>query len=373
MTKGTKILTARTSRRQVLKGTGVAAAAAVAAPLVLTPRKTRAAVNLTVRDPGGPYVKAFGSAYYEPFNEKYKGEIEVIGVAGKHEPTSQIKAMVDTGSYTWDAALLSLAAHNLLVNEGDGYLEKLEISGADWDEIPDNFKTEYIQGSDVYATILAYRHDVYPDMAGAPVNGWKDLWDIDGIKGRRAIRKHPFDTIEEAMMADGVAPTDVYAELAANGFDRAFASLDKIKPAIDIWWTGGAQTSQLITTGEVDIIPTWNGRAQAAIDGGAPATISWTQGLYGYEGWCILKGGPKMDAARKFVEFCGNAQRQAEHAKWLAYGPVNPNAYNYIAPERAAVLPTESKNLESMTPIDMVFWGKEKDPATELFNAWLLG
>lgn len=369
--KGTKLGTATASRRQVLKGAGLGAAA-VAFPLVLTPRKTRAAVNITVRDPGGPYVKAFGTAYYEPFNEQYKGEIEVIGVAGKHEPTSQIKAMVDTGSYTWDAALLSLAAQNLLINEGDGYLEKLEISGPDWDEIPAKFKTEYMQGSDVYATILAYRNDVYPATAPVPDKGWADLWNIEGIPGRRAIRKHPFDTLEEAQMATGTAPTEVYNYFRANGFDTAFTSLDKIKEHIDIWWTGGAQTSQLLQTGEVDIIPTWNGRAQASIDAGAPASISWAQGLYGYEGWCILKGGPKVDAARKFVAFCANAKRQAVHAKYIAYGPVNPMAYDYIDAVRAVVLPTMPVNLDVMSPIDMVFWGKEKDQATELFDAWLL-
>ena len=98
------------SRRRVLKGAG-AGAAAVAFPIVLTPRKSEAAViKLTARDPGGPYVKAYGAAYYEPFNKKFAGKIEVTGVIGKHEPTSQIKAMVDTSTYTWDVALLSEAA-----------------------------------------------------------------------------------------------------------------------------------------------------------------------------------------------------------------------------------------------------------------------
>ena len=118
----------------------------------MTPRKAGAATKLTVRDPGGPYVKAYAAAYYEPFNKKFAGKIEVTGVIGKHEPTSQIKAMVDTGTYTWDVALLSEAAQNLLRDAG--YLEKLENqSHPDVQEIPDRFKTEYLQGVDVYATV----------------------------------------------------------------------------------------------------------------------------------------------------------------------------------------------------------------------------
>jgi putative spermidine/putrescine transport system substrate-binding protein len=371
MAKNRKATKTGTSRRDILKGSALAAAA-FAVPTVLTPRRTRAAVTLTVRDPGGPYVKAFGEGFYKPFNKLHAGEIEVIGVAGKHEPTSQVKAMVDTGSYTWDAAILSISAVNLLVAAG-GMLEKLDLSSPDQTEIPDQFKSDYMQGNDVYATVCAYRSDVYKDKAGAPSHGWKDVWDLEGIKGRRAIRKHPFDTFEEALMAQGVAPTDVYEDMRKNGYDPVFASLDKIKAAIDIWWTGGAQTSQLLTTGEVDICPTWNGRAQAAIDGGAPVTISWTQGLYSYEGWSILKGGPNVDAARKFVAFCANAKNQAEFAKYLGYGPVNPNAYKHIEAKRAAILPTSPANLDVMTPIDSAFWGQEKDQATELFNGWLLG
>ncbi len=354
------------SRRQVIKGAGIGAAV-VAFPTVLTPRKAGAAVKITVRDPGGPYVDAFGNAYYKPFNEKMKGKIEIVGVAGKHEPTAQIKSMVDTGSYTWDMAHLSISAHNLLV--AAGYLVKLGIDDdPDVQEIPAHFRTPYMMGVDVYATILAYREDVYPKTAPPPTGGWKDVWDVARIPGRRAMRKHAFDTIEEALMADGVPASEVYP----CDFPRALKSLNKIKPHIDIWWTGGAQTSQLLKTHEVDICPTWNGRSQAAIDAGAPVAVSWNQALWSYEGMCILRDGPNIDACREFAKFCANAQRQATHTKWLAYGPTNPNAYKTIPAERAAVLPTSPENFPKTTPVDSVFWGKHKDEGMELFNDWLI-
>ena len=358
-------------RRRVLKSAGVGAAA-LAFPTILIPRRAGAVTKLTARDPGGPYVKAYAAAYYEPFNKKFAGKIEVTGVIGKHEPTSLIKAMVETKTYTWDVALLSEAAHNLL-REID-YLEKLENqSNPDVQEIPDRFKTEYLQGVDVYATVLAYRNDIYPSKARPPDQGWKDLWDIGGIPGERAIRKHPFDTIEQALIADGVAPGEEYNWLREHGYDRAFSSLDKIKSNINIWWTGGAQTSQLLSTGEVDICPTWNGRAQAAIDGGAPVTISWNEGIFNFEGWSILKGTPRLEEAREFVTFCANAKTQALQSPHISYGPVNPNAYDYIDEDRAKVLSTNPAFLPLMHKADNVFWGKEKDKASELFNTWLIG
>lgn len=369
--KDKKALQAPVSRRKVLKGMAVGATA-VAFPLVLTPRKARAAIKLTMRDPGGPYEKAMGEAFYKPFNEMMKGEVVVTGVIGKHEPTSMIKTMVDTKTYTWDmAGGLSKSAHDLLVK--GSFLEKLEIEDSPHvQEIPDHFRTPYILGNEVFTTILAYRTDVYPKKARAPTGGWKDLWNVSEIPGVRAMRKHAFDTSELALMADGVAPTKVYDYMRKNGFDPVYKSLDKIKPHIDIWWTGGAQTSQLLATGEVDMIPTWNARAQAAIDGGAPAKLSWNQSLWTFGGLTVLRDGPHVDLCRKFIEFCAKAERQATFAKYIAYGPTNPNAYKHIAPDRAAVLSTAPDLMAQSSPIDSTFWGSEKEKAMERFTSWLI-
>ncbi|MHB1216929.1 MAG: hypothetical protein ACYC1L_01870 [Alphaproteobacteria bacterium] len=86
-----------TSRRRVLTAMG-AGAAALAFPTVLTPRKTRAAQRIVIRDPGGPFAKAFEDAFYKPFTKETG--IEAVGVAGQHEPTALIKAMVETKAYT---------------------------------------------------------------------------------------------------------------------------------------------------------------------------------------------------------------------------------------------------------------------------------
>ena len=59
----------------------------------------------------------------------------------------------------------------------------------------------------------------------------------------------------------------------ASYIDRALAKLSKIRDSVDVWWTGGAQTSQLLESGEVDMLPTWNGRAQTVIDAGGPVGI----------------------------------------------------------------------------------------------------
>lgn len=362
MTKRRDSIIQGSSRRQVLKGAALGVAA-VAAPTVLLPRKTRAAETLICRDPGGPFTKAFSEAYYKPFAAKTG--IEVIGVTSKHEATAEIKAQVDTGSYQYDVTILGEQSQVTLA-EG-GYLEILDI-GDDpaVQEIPAEFKTPTMLGNDVYSTILAYRTDA--GLSREP-QGWQDLWDVEGMPGRRAMRNYPFDTIEIALLADGVPPATLYPA----DFDRAYASLDKVRPSVDVWWTGGAQTSQLLATGEVDLCQTWNGRAQAAIDGGAPVKMAFGQALWGYEGWCILKNNPKQDIARDFIKFTAQAENQAAFTPHVSYGPTNPNAYKYIDAARAEVLPTNPKWFNGMVAVNANFWGPIKDEAVNRWKGWMLG
>lgn len=352
----------RVSRRDVLK-TAVVGTAAASVPWVW--RKASAeAKRIVIRDSGGPFTPAFDKAFYKPFREATG--IEAVGVASAHEPTSQIKSMVDTKTYTWDLAQISQAAADQLVHEGD-YLEKHGLEKhPDVAEIPAEYMTPYCVGSDVYSTILAYRTDAFKGRR-APAR-WADLFDLKDVPGRRSLRKHPFDTTEEALLADGVPKDKLYP----CDFDRAFKVLDRVKKDVAVWWTGGAQCSQMLKTGEVDLVPTWAARAQIVIDEGGPVKIVWDQNLWGMEGWCILKGGPKADLCREFIKFASNAKRQAAFAPFIPNGPTNPNAYKYIDSKRAVVLTTYADNRARGIKLDHNFWAGHKDKITERFNAWLI-
>ena len=309
----------------------------------------------------------FNAAFYEPFT-KASG-ITAVGVQGPHEPTGMIRAMIEAENYTWDMALLSKASHQSLVNIG--YLEKVVPEGGpgpNVSRIPDNMRGEYIVGDDVYATVMVHRADT--PLGKNPPQDWKDFWNTKDFPGVRSMHKHPFDTLEFALLADGVAPDP--AAIYPIDADRAFRKLDEIKPEVDIWWTGGAQTSQLIKTGEVDLLYTWNGRAQVAIDDGAPAVINWNQAMWTFEGWCILKGGPNVDLCREFIEYAAGAEAQSRFTPHVAYGPTNAGAYQYIPEERAKVLPTNPKYLSSMIETNTDWWGKNKETLGERFNQWLL-
>lgn len=347
-------------RRKFLKATG---SIALAAPFV---GRAWAAgdKSLTVRDPGGPVGEAYKKAYFDPFLEATG--IEVTGVQAAHGPTGEIKAMVEAGNYAWDGALLGVGDANVLA--AVDYLEPITGSAganADISNIPAEYRTDHIVGANVYATVMAYRTDT---MGDNPPTNYTDFWNFSGMAGSRAIRKSPWGTLEQALMADGVPLEEIYP----LDLDRAFKNLDRIKGDVDIWWTGGAQTSQLLKTGEVDVLPTWNNRAQTAIDDGAPVKIVWDGAMASYAGFSILKGGPKVEQMREFVQFTADPKQQAEFSKHLSNGPTNPDAFQYIDPARAEILPTNPKYASRMFSLDSNWWGDNKDLVTERFETWLL-
>ena len=66
--------------------------------------------------------------------------------------------------------------------------------------------------------------------------GWADFWDVAKYPGKRGLRRSAETNLEFALLADGVAPGDVYKTLrTSEGVDRAFRKLDQLKPYI-VWW-----------------------------------------------------------------------------------------------------------------------------------------
>ena len=169
------------NRRSFLSSVSAAAAIGVS-PSAWSQTRPK---SITVRDPGGSYVEAFREAFYLPFEAKTG--IKVVSAVAAHEPTAQIKAMVEAKTYTWDVALLARSAQQQLSQSN--MLEQLNIQGSAWDDLPEAYRSPHFAGVDIYTAVLAYRTDT---VKNAPTS-WRDLWNVKDFPGRRALRNHPFD------------------------------------------------------------------------------------------------------------------------------------------------------------------------------------
>lgn len=346
------------ARRSLLTAAG---AAGLAAPFVWTGR-TFGADQITAADVGGAPGAAIRKAFYDPF-EKATG-IHVVGVAHESDPTTQFKLLVDTKSFIWDVCMVTLGHVGYLSTPKD-YLEPLNITPPAGTELVPGTMTPVWFGFSVFATIMAYRTDKFGENGP---NSWADFWNVAKFPGRRGLYKGVAGTLESALMADGVPAHALYP----LDVDRAYKMLDKIKSHVSVWWTSGAQNTQILQSGEVDMTDTWSARAFAAIDAGAPVKMVWSQGLYATDGWSIPKGTPRADLARKFVLYCMKPEQQAAYSSIVANGPTNEKAYDFLSPQRAKLLPTAPANIKNLQLTDEAWWAKNRAKQYERFQEWLL-
>ena len=310
--------------------------------------------TMTVVSYGGPYQEAQSTAFFQPFAEETG--IEVV----EDSPTdyAQLRSMVESERPTWD---LVLVANDFGTTADADYLEPIDYDVIDRDQLIEGAAQEYRVAADIEATVLAYRSDEYD----AAPSSWEDLFDTERFPGKRMFNKHVAGgALEAALLADGVAPEDLFP----LDVDRALEKLDTIKDDI-VWWETSAQSQQLLASGEASIGLAWVGRA---VDAGkeAPVGISWDSWLQVDAYWVIPKGAPNAENAQEALGFLLQEDPQVEFASLSDYGPVNA-----AAAENPEVMQNENRptnHLDTRVGIDDEWWGEHQEDIDREFQEWLL-
>lgn len=346
-----------------MKKTSLFFGSLIAGALALS-AQTAAARDLTVVSWGGNYQDAQKKIYFEPFSkvlgkpvldESWDGGIGVV--------TAKVKA----GSPNWDA--VQVESEELALGCADGLYEKL-----DWAKLggKDAFIPAAVNdcgvGAIVWSTAIGYDGDKIKEGP----KGWADFWDVKKFPGKRGLRKGPKYSLEFALMADGVAPKEVYGVLKTPaGVDRAFRKLDELRPNL-VWWESGAQPIQLLSSGEVAMTAVYNGRIT-----GINKTekknfkVVWPGSIYAVDSWVILKGAENKAAAMDFIAFTSKPENQSKLPQYVAYGLPQKEAAKMVPADQAADLPTAAANLENAIPLNAEFWIDNSEALTKRFNAWL--
>ncbi|HYD32606.1 MAG TPA: ABC transporter substrate-binding protein [Azospirillaceae bacterium] len=319
--------------------------------------------DLTVVSWGGAYQDAQKKVYFEPFKE-------AAGVPLLDEAwdggIGVLRAKVEGGNAPWD--VVQVESEELELGCEEGLYEKLDFSliGGAASYLPEAVH-ECGVGAIVYNFVLGYDKD---RLKESPTS-WADFFDTKKFPGKRALRQGPKTTLEIALIADGVAPKDVYTVLATDaGVARAFKKLDTIKPDL-IFWKAGAQPPQLLASGEVAMTSVYNGRIDAANKkDGKNFGIIWNGSLFTIDSWVILKGSPNKAASLKFLEYVGKAENQKNLPEHIAYGVTAKASSEMIDKARLADLPTAPENMANAVKVSDAFWIENLDKLTERFNKW---
>jgi len=280
-----------------------------------------------------------------------------------------VRMQVQAGAVSTD--LIHLGSDEGALAGTLGILEPVDYKVADGANLPAGAAAEFCYPFSSYGTVLAWNTKTYGDNGPKT---WVDFWDTKKFPGRRALRANAQAQIEIALLADGVAPADVYKVLeTSEGIKRAIGKLAALKPDVAIRWTSGAQSTQILKDGEADMVVTWNGRAQNAIADGAAAAFTFNGSIIGTDCLTIPKGAPHAKAAMQLLAEMTVPEAEAKLTDYILYGPVNKKAYesNLIPADRLPKLATEPKNAANSVFLDSLWWVKHGDEAQAAFNAMM--
>lgn len=336
---------------------GVAVAILAAAPA--------GAQTVTVVSFGGSYQEGQSKALFQPAGK-------ALGVTVKEETytgIADLRLKVKAGAVTWD--IVTSGSGSAARAGAEGILEKLDYKVIDVANFLPGLYQDYCVGGDVFSTVLAWNTKTYGDKGP---QSWADFWDVKKFPGKRSYRKSVAGALEPALMADGVAPADVYKVLSTpEGIDRAIKKIKELKPHVAVWWASGAQHAQLMKDGEVDMVTGWNGRFDVAKKDGAQVAYTFNQGLLDYDCYAIAKGAPNKDLAMKFLAEMSKPAYQAEFTKYITYGPTDKRAYSLgtIPADYAKQLPSHPDNAAKQLTVDLDWYIKNEEKASAAYQNML--
>ncbi|CAB3961605.1 MULTISPECIES: ABC transporter substrate-binding protein [Burkholderia] len=269
-----------------------------------------------------------------------------------HDGLAPVRLQVRSGRPAWD--LVQLGTTECSIGSAEGLFEAVDYRQVPKDGLPADATSRDWVGTNYMSVVLAYRTDKYRDR---PPQTWADFWNTAKYPGRRALEGTPEETMEIALLADGVAPDKLYP----LDQSRALAALKRIRPQVVAWWTSGAQVTQLLRDGEADMVQIWGSRVPPLIRDGAPVAYTYNGALLTYSCMAIPKGARHAAAAQRLLAHIVSPAVQANLITVMPYyGPVNTRVFERGHYTAAQLAETNSApgNRAKQVVLDPGYWSR---------------
>ncbi|MEA2594198.1 MAG: putative spermidine/putrescine transport system substrate-binding protein [Thermomicrobiales bacterium] len=318
--------------------------------------------TLTVAAWGGEYQDAQEEAFFDPFAEATGVKIQI-----KRADLGELRSQVEDEGVAWD--VVTVPMEDVLDLAHGQYLEPINYQVVDRIALFDEVALQYGVGAAFYSTVM-----VYPAGSSNAPQDWVDFWDVPPLgldeapepENARSLRRSPIGTLEFALLADGVMPDALYP----LDVERAFASLDRIRNHVIVWWQEGKEPIQLVASGEAGMASAWYARLWQ-LDLADTVRVQWFGGMLSTDAWVIPRGAPNADIAMDFINFATRAVPSANFARLVPFGPVNKDAFGLLRSDRAAVLPSAAANKAVQFVLNWNYWADNREALTERFEEWL--
>ena len=199
---------------------------------------------------------------------------------------------------------------------------------------------------------------------------WRVFFDVERFPGPRAMPNAgaPWWPLMAALQADGVLKDSLFP----LDLNRAFKTLDRLRPNISVWWRTGDQSQQLMRSGEVVLSMMWSGRAFALRDQGLPIDVVWNGAPPNTALWALVKGSKNTDSAMRFLDFfLTRPEAHLPFSEAVNFDTSNRLALEKLSAEQRMARVTAPEIASQLAPIDAQWVAANRAEVIERWNRWL--
>jgi putative spermidine/putrescine transport system substrate-binding protein len=320
-------------------------------------------ITLTFVSYGGIYQDGQMKAGVTPFGVASGAKILQDGPTDN----AKIKAQVTTNNVTWDV----IDTTNIFAAQQCGKLfQPLDETIVDTSKIPAGGITDKCSVPAMsYGLIVVYNTKKY---GANPPKSWADFYDTKKFPGKRAIEGATGDidpgVIEGALLADGVLPTQMYP----LDLNRALKKMSSIRKDL-VFWATGAQSQQLIESGQVDMALVWSGRGYSAVKNGASFAPMWNQWMPEADVIVVPVGAKNPKAAFAMINYYLGATEQAKLTELTSYSPINVDSRPNLDALQQSFSTTTPERIADAFHLDNSWWAQNHDTVLSAYTSWLAG
>lgn len=325
----------------------------------------------------GPYGRAQASALFLPYQQRTGINVRIAQYDGGLD---ELRKEVAAKRFDWD--IIDMELPDAITACREGLLDPVDATklpaGAHGEASNADFIANAIGpcwvGSVVYSQLIAYAPARFGNARPVALT---DFFDTARFPGPRALKGTSAKfNLELALLADGIAPKDIYSVLStAPGVDRALRKLDTIRASI-VWWSHSSEPAAMLQDGRAAFATILNGEVFDAATHHNNLGVIWDRQLYELDVFGIPRGDPRRAMAMDFVRFATSAQSLASVANWVPYGPARRSAVPLVGknPDLAIAmrpfLPTEPQHFATAFAIDDAWWLAHGDAIAPRWREW---
>jgi putative spermidine/putrescine transport system substrate-binding protein len=297
---------------------------------------------------GGVSADAAQKGWLDPFSEKTGIQFAIDGPS----ELAKVKAMVESGSTTWDVIDLDPALG--AANCGTLFEKRpadFDMSQVDPQYVTDECGVPII----VQAVALVYNTELF---GANPPTKASDFYDTATYPGKRMFLNSPTGSAEPLLAATGVTPEQMYP----IDFPRLRTALQGLGSDVVAAQTL-AQITGALESGDFAMCLCYTGRMALAAQNGAPVDLVWDQTWLGWDNAYAIKGSQSPQAQMAFLQYLATPESVGFY-EVLPYGPATPAAKPNVSDAFKSTMPDYNRDKINTTyNADFTWWADNADAA----------